>query len=611
MPLPQLIPRSVLFGPPARVHPALSPSGDRIAFVAPVDGVPNLWVETIGKADARPLTARGGAGINAFDWAQDDRHLLYPMDNEGDERVHLHAVDTATGVSRDLTPGAGVRARFLGVTASRPHHVLVAMNRDRPDTADAYVVDVRTGDAELVAENEGFAGWHHDHQLRVSGAFRWHDDGGLTLLVRDGASWQPLHSADADDANTTRIVGFTADGTGVTVLTSVDTNTVCLRRWDLRTGEGRTLYADPEYDVGGVGLSPMTGEADLVVVERERRHLVAIDDTVADDVARLRRACAGDVILLGRSPDDRTWLVMDYVDDGPARYFAYRRPAGELRFLFTHNPVLADYRLAHVEPFRFTARDGLTVHGYLTFPPGVPRAGLPTVLVVHGGPWTRDQWGSGGDAQWLANRGYLCVQVNYRGSTGYGKDFVNAGDREWGGRMQDDLLDAVDLLVGRGVADPHRLAIYGSSYGGYAALVGAAFTPDRFRCAIAVCAPSDLRGFVTSAIDAARALGPRIRRRIGDPVADADFLWSRSPLSGVDEIRCPILVAHGANDPRVRLAEAEQLVAALRDRGVPHEFLCFPDEGHSFLRPANRMRFYTAAERFLAEHLGGRSETER
>jgi dipeptidyl aminopeptidase/acylaminoacyl peptidase len=198
--------------------------------------------------------------------------------------------------------------------------------------------------------------------------------------------------------------------------------------------------------------------------------------------------------------------------------------------------------------------------------------------------------------------------VNYRGSTGYGKDFVNAGDREWGGRMQDDLVDAAQWLVGRGIVDPARLAIYGSSYGGYAALVGAAFTPDLFRCAIAVCAPSDLRTFVRAAIDSAGQLTPRIRRRIGDPVADADFLWLRSPLSRVDEIRVPILVAHGANDPRVPVAEAEQLVAALRDKGIDHEFLCFPDEGHGFVKPGNQLRFYAVAEQFLARHLGGRHE---
>lgn len=605
MGLPPLIPRSVLFGAPARVHPALSPSGRLIAFLAPVDGVSNLWVETVGADDARPLTEHG---VLAFDWAQDDEHLLYPRDNDGDERTHLHAVSVATGRSRDLTPRDGIRARFLGVAASRPHEVLLAMNDRTSHLFDAHVADLRTGELTMVAENPGFAGWYRDHHLGVGGAFRWDADGGVTLLVRDDERWRPLHSADADDSTTTRIVGFSADGTGVAVLTSVDANTVSLRRFDTRTGESTTLYQDPCHDVGGVGLSPVTGEPDLVVVERDRRELEAVAPELAGDVARLRAACAGDAILLSRDPTDRTWLVMDYRDDGPARYHIYDRNSGRLRFLFSHQPILDSYTLAHVEPFWFRARDGLAVHGYLTFPCGVPRRGLPTVLAVHGGPWTRDQWGTGGDAQWLANRGYLCVQVNYRGSSGYGKDFCNAGDREWGGRMQDDLLDAVAWLVAEGYTDPARVAIYGSSYGGYAALVGAAFTPDVFRCAIAMCAPTDLRTFVRSAIDSAAPLAPRIRRRIGDPDADADLLWSRSPLSRVEDITAPVLLAHGANDPRVPLAEAEQLVAALRRNGVPHQFLLFGDEGHSFLKPDNQRTFYANVERFLAEHLGGRHE---
>lgn len=605
MALPPLIPRSVLFGVPTRVHPSLSPSGRRIAFLAPAGGVSNLWVETIGEDDARPLTEHG---VLAFDWAQDDEHLLYPRDNDGDECTHLHTVSVATGRSTDLTPHEGIRARFLGVTPSRPHEVLLAMNARTPGLFDAHVADLLTGQLTMVAENPGFAGWYRDHRLGVGGAFRWDADGGLTLFVRNGTGWRALHSADADDSTTTRIVGFTADGTGVAVLTSVDANTVCLRRFDMPTGESTTLYADPCYDVGGVGLSPVTGEPDLVVVERDRRELEALTPDVAEDVARLRAACAGDAILLSRAPTDRTWLVMDYRDDGPARYHVYDRASGRLRFLFSHHPVLDRYTLARVEPFTFRARDGLAVHGYLTFPCGVPRRGLPTVLAVHGGPWERDQWGSGGDAQWLANRGYLCVRVNYRGSSGYGKDFTNAGDRQWGGRMQDDLLDAVAWLVAEGYTDPARVAIYGSSYGGYAALVGAAFTPDVFRCAIAMCAPTDLRTFVRSAMDTARPLAPRIRRRVGDPDADADFLWSRSPLSRVADIRIPVLVAHGANDPRVPLGEAEQLVAALRRNGVPHQFLLFRDEGHSVLKPHNQLTFYATVERFLAEHLGGRHE---
>jgi dipeptidyl aminopeptidase/acylaminoacyl peptidase len=271
---------------------------------------------------------------------------------------------------------------------------------------------------------------------------------------------------------------------------------------------------------------------------------------------------------------------------------------------------LADHRLARVEPFSLRARDGLTLHGYLTFPPGVPRRALPTVLTVHGGPWQRDVWGFNAEAQWLANRGYLCLRVNYRGSTGYGRDFRNAGDREWGGRMQTDLLDAVDFVVSRGYADPSRVAIYGGSYGGYAALAGVAFTPGTFRCAVALAAPADLRTFIGAVPGTSQAVLRNFRRRIGDPVTDADVLWSRSPLSKVDDIRAPVLIAHGANDPRVRRAESDRIVAALRARGIPHEYLLFDDEGHGLVRQRNRQAFYAAAERFLAAHLGGRRERE-
>jgi dipeptidyl aminopeptidase/acylaminoacyl peptidase len=608
MSLPPLIPRSVLFGAPARLYPALSPDGARVAYVGPLDGIPNIWVQTIGKADARPVTADAG-GINAFDWAMDGQHILYPQDGDGDGNTHVFAVEVATGRVRDLTPGDGIRARFLAVEPTRPHHVLFSMSQQGQQSQDLCLADLRTGSSTVIAENTGFAGWLHDRQLRARCAFRWRDDGGLTIVVRDpGGPWRTLHTVDAEDSTNTRAVGFTHGGHAVAVLSSSDANTVRLLRIDVTTGVTKVSYEDPEYDVEGVSLSPITGEADLVVVHRERRRLEAVDPTLDSELAQLRASCAGDAVLLGRLADDSKWLIMDYVADGPATYSVYDRHDRRFTELFNHNPVLADYTLAPVEPFSFAARDGLIVHGYLTFPVGLPRHRLPTVLAVHGGPWSRDAWGTGGDAQWLANRGYLSVQVNFRGSTGYGKKFVNAGNREWGGRMQDDLTDAARWLVARGHADPDRLAIYGSSYGGYAALVGATFTPDLYRAAIAVCAPVNLRTFVTSALASSGQQAPRIRGRIGDPLVDGDFLWSRSPLSRVDELRIPVLVAHGAKDPRVPRTEAEQIVAALRDRAIPHEYLLFPDEGHGFMKPKNRIAFYAAAERFLSEHLGGRDE---
>jgi dipeptidyl aminopeptidase/acylaminoacyl peptidase len=312
--------------------------------------------------------------------------------------------------------------------------------------------------------------------------------------------------------------------------------------------------------------------------------------------------------VLSRARADRTWIVGYNHADGPVRYYAFDRLTRRGRFLFENQPALSEYLLGEVEPFSFVSRDGLTVHGYLTYPVEVQREHLPAVLNVHGGPWVRDIWGLHPEAQWLANRGYLCVQVNYRGSTGYGKRFANAGDREWDGRMHDDLVDAVAYLVGRGLIDPERVAIYGGSYGGYAALVGATFTPDLFRCAVDIVGPSNLKTLIESIPPYWEPLIAEFHHRVGNPETEPEFMWSRSPLSRVDAIKIPLLIAQGANDPRVKQAESEQIVAALREKGIPHEYLLFPDEGHGFAKPENRLRFYAAAERFLATHLGGRHE---
>ncbi|MBO0684142.1 MAG: S9 family peptidase, partial [Candidatus Dormibacteraeota bacterium] len=295
-------------------------------------------------------------------------------------------------------------------------------------------------------------------------------------------------------------------------------------------------------------------------------------------------------------------------DDGPVSYFTYDRVSATGRFLFSHRQELEGRPLAKMEPFSFVARDGLTIHGYLTFPQGVERRGLPAVLNVHGGPWSRDVWGFDLQAQWLANRGYLCVQVNFRGSTGYGKRFLNAGDREWGARMHDDLVDAVGWVADRGYADPRRIGIFGGSYGGYAALVGATFTPDLFACAVDLVGPSNLRTLLETVPPYWKPMIAEWHARVGNPETEADFLWSRSPLSRVDQIRIPLLIAQGANDPRVKQAESEQIVAALREKGIPHQYLLFGDEGHGFAKPENRLRFYAAAEEFLSRYLGGRCE---
>lgn len=613
MTAPPLIPRTVLFGNPDRMSPALSPCGRILACLAPDDrGVLNVHAGPWQDMDLRPVTADAGRGVRAFAWSGDGRRLLYLQDRDGDENTHLYAVDAdGAGPAADLTPYDGVQARIVAVDPRFPGRVLVGLNlRDRT-RHDAYRLDPVSGALELAARDEGFTRWVADGRLRVRGAVRTDDDGSAALLVRDdeGAAWRELHRVGPQDAPSLRPFGFTTGGRHLLLLSSLGSDTSRLLRLDTGTGETEVLYEDLRYDVEGVGAHPVTGEAQFVLVRRERNDIEVLDPSLEADFETLRATAPGDVSVLGRDRADRHWLVQHNTDDGPAGYRVLRRETGRADFLFSHLPALDAHRLAHVEPFSFRARDGLRVHGYLTFPP-TGRRHLPAVLCVHGGPWTRDQWGFRSETQWLANRGYLCVQVNFRGSTGYGKRFTNAGDREWGGRMQDDLQDAVRHTVALGHTDPDRVAVYGGSYGGYAALVGAAFTPDDYRCAVAVAAPSSLTTFIESVPLTWGPMAAMLRRRVGSPESEREFLWSRSPLSVADRIRIPLLIGQGARDPRVRSAESEQLVSALRRNGVPHEYLLFPDEGHGFVRPRNRLAFYAAAERFLAQHLGGRHEED-
>ena len=610
-----LIPRQILFGNPERVSPNISPDGTRLAWIAPHEGVLNVWTAPasaeagVDWEAARVVTDDTDRGIRQFAWAHDGRHLLYLQDSGGDENWRLHDVDLETMQRRDLTPFDGVQARPVAMERKYPTELLVALNRDNPELHDVYRLDLVTGELAKEVENPGFIGWVADPHLIVRGAVAPRPDGSTVLMVRDSADddWRVLLTIGAEDAVTTGPIGFSEDGGSLLAESSVGANTGRLVRIDLATGDQEVLAEDPEADVSDVRIHPDTREPQIVTFQKDRSQYLVLDPSVAGDLAAIRALHPGDPVFTSADDADATWLVAFTNDSGPIPYFAYHRASKTGRFLFENRPELSRYQLASMEPFSFTARDGLTVHGYVTFPPGGARAGLPTVLNVHGGPWARDNWGFNPEAQWLANRGYLCVQVNFRGSTGYGKAFINAGDREWGGRMHDDLVDAVAFITGQGWADPKRVAIYGGSYGGYAALVGASFTPDLFCCAVDIVGPSNLKTLIETIPPYWAPLIAQYHRRVGDPATDAGFLWSRSPLSRVHDIKIPLLIAQGANDPRVKQAESEQIVAALTEAGIEHEYLLFPDEGHGFAKPENRLRFYAASERFLARHLGGRA----
>jgi dipeptidyl aminopeptidase/acylaminoacyl peptidase len=611
-----LIPRSVLFGNPERTSPQISPDGGSLAWIAPRDGVLNLWIAPAGGADgvdwaaARPVTEDTDRGIRAFAWARDGEHVLYVQDVGGDENWRLYDVDPATLARRDLTPFEGIHASIIGTSKRKPQEVLVGINADNPQLHDVYRLNLASGDLVKEIENPGYAGWVADEDLQVRAAIAPLPDGSFNLLVRDAAAdaFRQLLTIPAEDATSTDVVSFSGDGRSLLMISSAASDTGRLTRVDVATGDSVVLAEDPEADVSGALLDPDTREPLIVMVLKDRMTYHVLDESVAGDWAAVQALHPGDPSFSGRDEADRTWLIGFNVDAGSITYFMYDRATKTGRLLFEARPGLSGYELAPMEPFSFAARDGLTVHGYATFPPGLGRSGLPAVLNVHGGPQVRDTWGYHPEAQWLANRGYLCLQVNYRGSTGYGKAFVAAGDREWGGKMHDDLIDAVGYAVEQGWADRSRVAIYGGSYGGYAALVGAAFTPDAFCCAVDIVGPSNLKTLLETIPPYWAPMIAQLYRRVGNPQTDEEFLWSRSPLSRAHDIRIPLLIAQGANDPRVKQAESEQIVAALTEAGIDHEYLLFPDEGHGFAKPANRIKFYTAAERFLAKYLGGRHE---
>jgi dipeptidyl aminopeptidase/acylaminoacyl peptidase len=612
----ELIPLTVLFGNPERVSPRLSPDGTQLAWIAPRNGVLNVWLAPISTQDgvswdaARVITDDTDRGIRQFAWAHDGTHVLYVQDTGGDENWRLHDVDLATMERRDLTPFEGVQARLIASEREFPDQILVGLNKDNQQLHDVYRLDLKTGELTKEFENPGFLGTIADREMVIRAALQPHPDGSMDLLVREGSDgdWRSVLTIPADDSLTTGPIAFSSDGRSLLMISSVDAEAARLVWLDVATGGTEVLAEDPEADVSDVRLDPDTREPQIVTFTKARSEYRVLDPSVAGHLARIRALHPGDPVFPDADDDDRVWLVAFTNDAGPVSYFAYDTATGVGSFLFEHKPDLSKYDLAPMEPLSYQARDGLTVHGYLTFPPGQERADLPTVLLAHGGPWARDAWGFDPQAQWLANRGYLCVQVNFRGSAGYGKAFLNAGNREWGARMQDDLSDAVAHVISQGWTDPAKVAIMGGSYGGYATLAGAAFTPDLYCCGVDIVGPSNLITLIETIPPYWAPMIAQFHTRVGDPAKDRDFLWSRSPLSAVDRIRIPLLIAQGANDPRVKQAESEQIVAALQNAGIEHDYMLFEDEGHGFAKPENRLKFFAAADKFLARYLGGRAE---
>ena len=627
-----LIPRSVLFGNPERTRVEISPDGRQLAWLAPKDGVMNVWVAPIGKLDqAKAVTAETKRPIRGYSWAYTNKHLLYQQDNAGDENFHVFRVDLADGKTTDLTPYAKARASIEGLTDSAPTTIAVSINDRDPKVFDEYTIDLATGARTLTALNDqGFAGFALDPQLHPRFATKSLPDGSSEIYVTDALkkppadgklTWKLFDKVPFEDATSTSVLGVVPGGKAVYMTDSRATDTGGIVAVDIATKKQTPIATDPKSEVSDTILDPHTGKLQAVAFEYLRTRWQVIDKTIAADLDGIAKLAPGDIGITSRTQNDKLWIVTTSSEQKPGDYWLWNRTTHKGTFLLSARPDLAKYSMTTMAPVEIPARDGLTLVSYLSRPHDKSgegparstaeggakvndRAG-PMVLLVHGGPWARDNWGYSPLAQLFANRGYAVLSVNFRGSTGFGKKFLNAGNLQWGKHMHDDLLDAVEWARKQGIAD--KVCIVGGSYGGYATLAGLTMTPDAFDCGVDLVGPSNLITLLSTIPPYWAPLVSMFHTRMGDPTTaeGKKLLTDVSPLTHATAIKKPLLIGQGANDPRVNQAESEQIVKAMQQHGLPVTYALFPDEGHGFARPENNIAFFGIAEAFLSAHLGG------
>ncbi len=613
-----LIDREVLFGNPERMQLRVSPDGSMLSYIAPLDGVLNVWVAPRGDlAAARAVTSDTGRGIFRHFWAPDGRHLLYLQDTGGDENFLLHAVDVESGVTRNLTPFENTTVEVTHISPDHPDTILIGLNNRDERFHDVHRLTLSTGELELVEQNEGFLGYLADDALEVRLALAPRRGGGMDVLRKDGEDFAHLLTIEQEDDMVSRPVAISADGEHVIMVDSRERDTGALARVHLESGEREIIASDDRADVAGVFIDVVSREVRAYAVNFKVPEWHALDDYFQRDFSRLQDAIDGDLQITSQSHDGRFWTIYSGQATRPGAFHLLDRDSDELTSLFVTQPALADQPLTPMQPLVIESRDGLELVSYLSLPrwieidaEGRPQEPVPMVLLVHGGPWARDSYGFHSEHQWLANRGYAVLSVNFRGSTGFGKAFVNAGDREWGRAMHDDLIDAVEWAVNAGITRDDQVAIMGGSYGGYATLAGLAFTPEVFACGVDIVGPSNLETLLESIPPYWEAFFENLATRVGDPRTEEgrELLRERSPLHSADAIKRPLLIVQGANDPRVKQAESDQIVEAMLANDLPVTYVLYPDEGHGFARPQNRLAFYGITEVFLTECLGGRHQ---
>jgi dipeptidyl aminopeptidase/acylaminoacyl peptidase len=608
----QLVPRETFFGDPDVAWAQLSFDGAWVAYIAPVAGVRNLWVARIDDLRAaRPVTRVTERPIGFFiQWAYTNRHVVFFEERDGDENWRASSVDIQDGTIVPLTPPRGVRAWLQEVSQRFPREMLFSHNERDKQFFDLFRIDVVTGTSTRLYENHRFAWLVTDSSFQLRLGIRLLKDGSAEVLERrPNGTWMPFMSIALSAVDATRLLDFSADGKTLYLFDARDRDKAALMAIDMGTRRARLIADDPAADVTKVLLHRITRKplATAAMVDRRRWH--AVDPSFAADLKAIQSSTSGDVDLVGLSADASRVMVYVQHDAASPEWTLYDRATRRVRPLFKARRSLDGVPLRPLEPVTFPARDGLKLQGYLTRPAPDAR-NVPMVLVIHGGPYARDEWGFNSTHQWLVNRGYAVLSINYRGSTGFGKAFVTAADREWGGKMHDDLIAGVDWAVARGIADPKRVGFYGGSYGGYAALTAATKTPEVFACIVDIYGIANLLTFMAAIPPYWGPMFSVWRNRLGDPDTEEGraFLRERSPLTHIDRAFRPILIVQGLEDVRVTRAESEQMVAVLQRRNVPVTYVVFPDEGHGFSKPKNQIAFRAVTEAFLAKHLGGTAQ---
>jgi dipeptidyl aminopeptidase/acylaminoacyl peptidase len=615
----RLIPREVLFGNPDKIAVRMSEDGKHISYLAPLNGVLNVFVAPVDNPlTGKAITADKERGIRSYSWAKNSNNIIYSIDNKGDENFRLYSIDINTKENILLTPQEGIKASVIKKSKNFPDEILVQMNKRVPEYFDIYKINVKSGKAEIFFENkEKYISFIIDDNFKILFAYKMLPTGeGEIYGFKNGNLLNPqlFQKIKTEDMLTTSLLHTTADGKLLYAVDGSQRDKSALFEIDLSTQKRTLLYEDARADIGSCLVEPITKKIQAVSIDYLQKEWVILDPQIKEDIKNLSKLNYGTIEITSRVENDNKWIVVYIQDDGPYKYYLYDRVTGEAKFLFVSNSKQEEYSFAKMHPVQITSRDGLELVSYLTLPRWLDKGArlekpIPLVLYVHGGPNSRDNKGYNATHQWLANRGYAVLSVNYRGSTGFGKSFINAGDGQWARKMQDDLEDAVKWAIDNKIAEKDKIVIMGGSYGGYATLVGMSMTPELYAAGIDIVGPSNLETLMNSIPPYWKPVFAHLKKIIGaspDNEEGKKFLFERSPLNYVKNIKKPLLIVQGAHDPRVKKFESDQIVSAMKKHGIPVVYLLYKDEGHGLARPENRMAFYAHAEVFLANILKGR-----